>query len=387
MYNAYSTAVCFTVSPLRVEAEMSIEYTTKATQAAPRNLVVGGRGASLEEIARALSERPFKPHPLFVNGHAQTLGAYVWPRRFQYRSHTRDAKRLFTIEEGVQLLAYCRWQEEPRRHPTVVLVHGLEGSSSSIYILGTAAKAFLAGFNVVRLNLRNCGSTEHLTPTLYNSGMSGDLNSVVNELIERDNLRRIFLVGFSMAGNMALKLAGEAPHALPPALAGICAISPSIDLATSAVALEDRANWLYQQSFIRSLRRRMRYKQKLFPDIYDITDLNLVRTVRDFDKRYTSLHGGYESAEDYYARASALPLIGNIQTPTLLIHAQDDPFIPFHSFRDPALTTNPSIIFIAPEHGGHVGFVAADTVGEDRFWSENRIVQFCRLIDETRATA
>lgn len=364
---------------------MSTELSRTITQAAAHTPAGANPRASLDKIARALAERPFVPHPLFVNGHAQTLAAYVWPRRFQLRGHRLDEERYFEVEDGVRLLAHCRWQKERHSSPTIVLIHGLEGSSTSVYILGTAAKAFRAGFNVVRLNLRNCGSTEHLTPTLYNSGMSGDLNAVVHDLIERDRLRRIFLVGFSMAGNMTLKLAGEAPDALPPELAGICAVSPPIDLATSAVALEARANWLYQQSFIRSLRRRMRYKQKLFPDLYDTTDIHLIRTIREFDNRYTSIHGGYENAEDYYARASALPLIRHIRIPSLLIHAQDDPFIPFHSFRDSSLTTTPSLLFIAPEHGGHVGFVAADTHGEDRFWAENRVVQFCKAIDNIRA--
>lgn len=364
---------------------MSIEFNPGINQPPAQNLAVGAtRHVPLDAIKRALTERPFVPHPLFVNGHAQTLVAYVWPRRFQYRSARLDEERYFEIEDGVRLLAHCRWQKDRHSSPTILLVHGLEGSSISIYILGTADKAFRAGFNVVRLNLRNCGSTEHLTPTLYNSGMSGDLNAVVQDLIERDGLRRIFIAGFSMAGNMALKLAGEAPAALPTELSGICAISPPIDLQTSAVSLEERANWIYQQSFIRSLRRRMRHKQKLFPDLYDTTDIHLVRTVRDFDNRYTSVHGGYESAEDYYARASALPLIRHIRIPTLLIHAQDDPFIPFCSFRDSSLTTTPSVTFIAPEHGGHVGFIAADTHGEDRFWSENRVVQFCKLIDLAR---
>lgn len=364
---------------------MSTEQSHTLPQTAARNFGGAGSRIRFDAIRHALAERPFVPHPLFTNGHAQTLVAYAWPRRFQFRAQRQDEERHFQVEDGVQLLAHCRWQKEPRSSPTLVLVHGLEGSSSSIYILSTAAKAFRAGFNIVRLNLRNCGSTEHLTPTLYNSGMSGDLNAVMNELIERDHLKRIFIAGFSMSGNMALKLAGEDSQALPPELSGVCAISPPIDLATSAVALEQRANWLYQQSFIRSLRRRMRYKQKLFPDLYDTTDIHLIRTVREFDNRYTSRHGGYQDAEDYYARASSLPLIRLIQTPTLLIHAQDDPFIPFHSFREPSLTSTPSVIFIAPEHGGHVGFVAADTEGEDRFWAENRILQFCKLVDEARA--
>ncbi|MBD0326035.1 MAG: alpha/beta fold hydrolase, partial [Pyrinomonadaceae bacterium] len=246
---------------------MSINYSpTTTSETAAQNLTSAGRERiSLAPIASALAQHPFEPHPMFSNGHAQTLVAYVWPRRFQYRSHRLDEERYFEVEEDVKLLAYCRWQKDRRKAPTVILVHGLEGSSSSVYILGSAVKAFHLGFNVVRLNIRNCGSTEHLTPTLYHSGMSGDLKFVVEELIERDRLDRIFLVGFSMAGNMVLKLAGENPEALPAELNGICAVSPPIDLASSATSLEERSNWIYQQSFIRSLRRRMRYKQKLYP--------------------------------------------------------------------------------------------------------------------------
>jgi hypothetical protein len=334
------------------------------------------------EIRRVLEEKPFRPHPLFSNGHAQTLAAYAWPRRSSLlRTHRADVERIFEVEPGVRLLAHCRWQPRPTDHPTIVLVHGLEGSSASIYMLGTAEKAFGAGFNVVRLNLRNCGDTEHLTPTLYNSGLSGDLRAVAGELIARDRLRYVFLVGFSMSGNMVLKFAGEDGERVPRELLAVCAVSPSVDLSTCAEAVEQRANWVYQKSFIRSLHRRIRYKQKLYPDLYDTSDLHLVRTIRDFDNRYTALDGGYKDADDYYERASALPLIGRIRIPALIIHAQDDPFIPFHPLHHPSVTDNPYILLLAPPRGGHVGFVGADAKnGEDRFWAENRIVEFCRLV-------
>lgn len=333
-------------------------------------------------IARALEERPFKPHPLFTSGHAQTIAAYMWPRRFSLRAHRIGTERIFEVEPGVRMLAHCRWQPRPVSHPTIVLTHGLEGSNESVYILGTAGKAYRAGFNVVRLNMRNCGNTEHLTPTLYNSGLSGDLRAVVRELIEQDHLPRIFVVGFSMSGNMALKLAGEDGDAAPRELSGICAVSPSVDLSTCADAIEQRSNWLYQRSFIRSLRRRIRQKQRLYPDRYDASGLRTVRTIRDFDNRYTALDAGYRDATDYYERASALPLLRHIRKPTLIIHAQDDPFIPFDPLRHPSVAANPCILLLAPLHGGHVGFVAADTVGEDRFWAENRITQFCSMIDD-----
>jgi predicted alpha/beta-fold hydrolase len=354
-------------------------------QVTPQYIGQGDVQASLAEVARALEERPFKPHPLFTGAHAQTLAGYLWPRRSLLREHRADRERFFEVEPGVRLLAHCRWQANPTSRPTVLLTHGLEGASTSIYMLGTAAKAFRAGFNVVRLNLRNCGNTEHLTPTLYHSGLSGDLFRVVRELIERDRLSSIFLAGFSMSGNMALKLAGEDADTLPRELSAICAVSPSVNLSVCADAIERRANWLYQQSFIRSLRRRIRQKQRLYPHLYDTSDLRRVRTIRDFDNRYTALDGGYRDAADYYERASAFPLIPRIRKPTLIIHAQDDPFIPFDPLRHPSVGENPYILLLAPPCGGHVGFVGANANGEDRFWAENRIVEFCRLIRDRYA--
>jgi predicted alpha/beta-fold hydrolase len=339
----------------------------------------------LGEVARALASKPFRPHPLFGNGHAQTLAAYTWPRRYTLRRHRADEKRLFMVAPSVQMLALCAWQRDRHNHPTLVLVHGLEGSSESIYMLGTTHKAFSTGLNVIRLNLRNCGGTEHLTPTLYNSGLSQDLRAVVRELIEVDKLRRLFLAGFSMAGNMALKFAGEEGDRAPRELLGVCAISPSVDLAASADAIERRENWLYQQQFVRSLRRRMRQKHKLYPDRYDTTDLHLIRTVRDFDERFTTVDGGFASAADYYARSSALTRMGKIRVPTLVIHARDDPFIPFQPLLGPEVAENPYILVLAPPQGGHVGFVGREANGEDRFWAENRIVEFCRLVGELKS--
>lgn len=336
----------------------------------------------LAPIKRSLAEKPFVPHPLFTNGHAQTLAAYVWPRRSKYREQRRDEARLFEVEPGVRLLAHCRWQKERHEHPVMLLLHGLEGSGESVYILGTADKAFRAGFNIVRLNLRTCGQTEHLTPTIYHSGMTGDILYTIRELIEKDKFKELYLVGFSMTGNMSLKLAGDEPEKLPRELRAVCAISPSVDLVAAAETIERRSNWIYRQSFMRSLRSRMRRKKRLFPKLYDTRGLYRVRTIRDFDNRYTSLHGGYRDADDYYARTSSITVISRIQKPTLIIHAEDDPFIPFDPLRHPAFTENPHIILLATKSGGHVGFIAAEANGEDRFWAENRIVEFCRLAHE-----
>ena len=354
---------------------------------------VRGVGASekaqgaLASIKRVLLEKPFVPHPLFKGGHGQTLAGYVWPRRSRLREQVRDETRLFEVEPESRVLAHCRWQQEKSRHPTMLLLHGLEGSTESVYILGTADKAHRAGYNVVRVNLRTCGNTEHLTPTIYHSGMTGDILRVVRELVEKDNLTEIFLVGFSMSGNMALRLAGEEAGGLPFALKALCAVSPSVDLVSAAQTIALRSNWIYQQSFMRSLRSRMRRKKRLFPELYDIRGLHRVRTMRQFDERFTARYGGYRDADDYYARASSISVIPFIERPTLIIHAQDDPFIPFEPLRDPSLTENPYVILLAPESGGHVGFIAAESDGEDRFWAENRVVEFCQLVRERSASS
>jgi predicted alpha/beta-fold hydrolase len=266
--------------------------THRGAPAAVRELLV--------PVARALAEKPFVPHPLFRSGHGQTLSGYAWPRRSRLKDHVRDSTRLFEVEPGVRVLAYCRWQEYRSEHPTVLLLHGLEGSTESIYILGTADKAYRAGFNVVRVNLRTCGKTEHLTPTIYHSGLTGDISFIIRELIETDGSKEIYLVGFSMSGNMSLRLAGAEAASLPHELAAVCAISPSVDLVAAASTIERRSNRIYQRSFMRSLRTRVRRKKKLFPELYDTRGLRHVRTIREFDERYTARHGGYRDADDYY---------------------------------------------------------------------------------------
>jgi predicted alpha/beta-fold hydrolase len=337
----------------------------------------------LAAVARAFRAKPFVPHRFARGGHAQTL---VSGLRGKTNTRLNDEirgyePRAFQVEPSATLLAHCRWQAERAASPTLVLVHGLEGSSRSHYMRGTGRKAFTAGFNVVSLNLRNCGDTEHLADTLYHSGMSGDIRRVVGELSERDRLPSIFLAGFSMGGNIVLKLAGEYGADFPSALGGVCAVSPSLDLSACAAQIERRENMIYQSSFMRALRRRIRRKQRLHPQVYDVSNLRRVRTVRQFDERFTAPQAGFRDADDYYAQSSALPLVARIRVPTLVLHAQDDPIIPASSFLDPALADNTSVLLVMPEHGGHVAFVAhAGTGTEDRFWAENRVVEFCRLL-------
>lgn len=334
----------------------------------------------LAHAASIFSDKPFIPHRFFRGGHAQTLVAYAWPRRS--RLQVQDQERLFDIRDDVKLLAHCRWQTAFKAAPTLVLWHGMEGSTESVYMLAIAKKAFRDGFNVVRVNLRNCGGSEHLTPTLYHGGLSEDLRAVTSELIEHDGLQRIFMIGYSLGGNLVLKLAGEYAGNPPPEVLGICAVSPSVDLSASANEIRRRSNWIYERDFLRRMRKRIYVKKRLYPDLYDISKLKSIRTIRGFDENFTAISHGFSGADEYYEKSSSIRLIDRIQIPTLIIHAKDDPFIPFAPLQSPALVANPYILFLATEHGGHVAFVGEEPSGEDRFWAENRAVEFCRLGNE-----
>ena len=257
-----------------------------------------------------------------------------------------------------------------------MLVHGLEGSSKSGYMMGLAERAFAQGWNAVRLNQRNCGGTETLTPTLYNSGLSGDYRAVLIDLIERDSLSEVFFAGYSMGGNLVLKMAGELADAAPRQLRGVAAVCPCIDLAACADAVALPGNFVYQVHFVRSLKKRMRGKSRLFPGKFDLSRMERVRTLREFDDVITARYCGFRDASDYYARSSALRVMGDIRVPTFVLISQDDPFVPFSSFSNPALTRNPEIVLAAPERGGHCAFISLDS-GAARFWAEARVVEFC----------
>jgi predicted alpha/beta-fold hydrolase len=318
--------------------------------------------------------REFIPHPVLRNAHAMTLAGALLPRRFPRLPQPQE--RLFAIEPGTQLLAKCHWQPEPAESPTLVLVHGLEGSSESAGICGVAEKAWVSGFNVIRVNQRNRGGTERLTRTLYNSGLSGDFAAVLRELVDADKLPEVFFGGSSQGGNLVLKMAGELGSAAPVELRGVVTVCPALDLAACADALAAPGNGLYEWHFVRSLRASMRRKAALFPGAFRLDGLDHVRTVREFDDLITAPYFGYRDASDYYAQASAARVVDRTAVPTLIITAQDDPFVPYSSFAFPGLTLNPYIQFVAPEHGGHCAFVSS-SAGWERYWAEARVIEFC----------
>lgn len=324
--------------------------------------------------AQRTRRRRFEAHPWFRNPHLITVMASYWPRDLSRLPSATT--RLFEVEAGTRLLAKCHWQVAPQKHPTVVLVHGLEGSSESQYMLGTGAKAFTVGFNVIRVNQRNCGGTEHLTPTLDHSGLAADYRTVLGELMGKDGLPEIFFVGYSIGGNLILKMAGELGAEHPAQLRGICAVSPCLDLALSSKGSGQARNLLYEMYFVQSMRSKLRKKAELFPKQYGQSKLPWPLTLRKWHEIITAPAWGYRDAAEYYRDASALPWIAEIRLPTLIITAEDDPFVPIDSFRRPEIAGNPFVTLTVTEHGGHCAFVSCDD-GSERFWAESQVVEFC----------
>lgn len=308
------------------------------------------------------------------NGHLMTV--YCWWRKRAYPRLPPAADRYFDVENGTRVLAHCYWQPVPSQHPVLLGLHGLEGSSSAHYMLGIAEKAFTAGFSVVLLNQRNCGGTEHLAPGLYHSGLTADADHVLRELASRDGISRAVVAGYSLGGNLALKLAGDYGAAPPALLRAVCAVSPIVEVSACVHALERPSNLIYQWNFVKGLRARMRRKAAHHPEAFPLERLPSVRTVRQFDETFTAPHFGFQGAEDYYHRASAMRVAEHISVPALIIAAADDPFVPASLFDAPALRRNPHITTLVTRHGGHCGFLSDPGPDDDGYWAESAVVRF-----------
>lgn len=311
---------------------------------------------------------PFQP--LFRNPHLATLAGNFW-RRPESEARWPVEAVLYRTEPEVQVLVHAQKPEgEPRGE--VILIHGLEGSSTSGYARSMAHAALSRGFAVHRFNMRGCGGTEKLALLSYHAGQTCDVLAVIRERATASKAP-LFLIGYSLGGNVALKLAGELGREAAGLIAGVAAVSAPIELALSAAALERRANLLYQDRFVKRLKDRVRRKHPMSPDLYPLEPLDKIRTVIEFDNHYTAKIFGFGTAANYFQTQSSNQFLEQIRIPTLLVHAQDDPLVPFQMYRHPAFRRNPQLHLLAPDHGGHLGFLSRH---RPRFWLDETILEW-----------
>jgi predicted alpha/beta-fold hydrolase len=316
--------------------------------------------------------RPFVPY--FRNPHLLTIAGNYWRRGADERRFPVQTK-FYDTEPGVQVLVHS---QAPASEPVaqLILVHGLEGSSSAGYARSLAQAALEAGCATHRFNMRSCGGTEHLSGrTLYHSGQTSDLLAVVQQISGQQHARHapLFLAGFSLGGNVVLKLAGELGSSASPLIAGVMATSTPIDLAACVRQLDKPSNAIYARRFVTRLKERVRAKERFTPGLFDLAGLDLVRNIYDFDDRFTARAFGFGTADNYYATQSSNQFLDRIRVPTLLVQAKDDPLIPFAVYDHPAFSTNPNLRLLAVEHGGHLGFISKT---KPRFWLDQVLVNW-----------
>jgi predicted alpha/beta-fold hydrolase len=301
--------------------------------------------------------RPFEP--LFTNPHLQTIASHYWRRDGGERRFPLTAQR-YRTEPDVEVLVHSQ-QPEGVPRGAVVMVHGLEGSGEAGYMRSLAGAALRSGFAAHRFHMRSCGGTEHLCRTLYHAGLTSDLLAVVKQLEPP-----VVLAGFSLGGNVVVKLAGELGDGARQWISAVCAVSTPLDLAACAARIHDRDNFLYERRFVRRMCRRLRATGRYQPEEYES-----LRSVFDLDDRITAPSFGFGNAANYYATQSSGQFLDRIRVPTLLVQAKDDTFIPFRVFEE--LPRNPCVKLVATAHGGHLGFIAR---GPSRFWLDDILMEW-----------
>jgi predicted alpha/beta-fold hydrolase len=324
--------------------------------------------------------RPFVPRRFLSNGHLQTIVGSVLPRT---HSLPEPETQLIEVEAATSPRAasfvscQCHWQPTEVRSErlTMVIVHGLEGSSSSPYVLGNSSRAWKAGCNVVRMNMRSCGAGQDLSPTIYHAGRSEDVAIVMAEMARKHRIGSFALVGYSMGGNLVLKLAGELGAAAPPYLKAIVGVSPLMDLVASSAAVHEPQNLLYASRFLADLIKHIRHQAELYPELYSVEGLNKIRTLRQFDEEIVARYGGFAGADDYHQRAASSNWVQDITVPTLILQALDDPFIRMTPETRAKILANPHVRLVETRHGGHCAFLSLEP-GDAGFWAERTLLDF-----------
>ncbi len=309
----------------------------------------------------------YRPPPLFRNGHAQT----IFPSQCRHiHGVLYQRLRITTPDDDFLDLDYSMIGASR----LVVITHGLEGNSQRAYVLGMVRAMNRRGWDALAWNFRACGGEINRKERLYHSGDTADLETVVQHVLDSNRYEQLALVGFSMGGNITLKYLGEHGQAVSEVIRAAVAFSVPCDLYSGAIKMARASNTLYMNRFLLGLGKKIRIKAHMFPGRFEIKDYHRIRTFKEFDGRYTAPLHGFASAEDYYEKASCKPWLPRIAIPTLLVNAEDDPFLAPPCYPREEARQSPCFHFEAPAHGGHVGFVTSNSNGE--YWSETRAAGF-----------
>ncbi len=312
----------------------------------------------------------FVPHRLLRNGHLQTIvGSYVFGPRVKLPSRYHELEVAGAAGDRVVVLETVPdgWR---RGDPSALLVHGLGGCARSPYMVRVASRLHRRGVRVVRMNLRGAGSGFGLSRSVYHAGRTDDLRRVVEWMAGRAPGSPFALVGFSLGANLVLKLAAEATDDPLAGLDCVLAANPPIDLSACCRQMQLPGNRVYDRNFVRLLRKDIARLHRVFPDLEPIRFPKRM-SLYEFDNIYTAPRNGFADAEDYYRRSSAGPCIPRIEVPGLVIHSQDDPFIPSEPFR--TVPFPPQLALELISSGGHLGYLSQTRWMGDRRWLDSRL--------------
>ncbi len=328
----------------------------------------------MRESARSFRAPWWLPGP-----HLQT----IWGRLTRGRRLLQLSREWLETPDGDGLIV--DHLEGPAGSPRVVLLHGLEGSSHSVYIQGLLGEIASRGWRATAMNFRSCARDPrnlsrmipNRRPRLYHSGETGDLDFLLKTLAAREGEAPIFAIGVSLGGNVLLKWLGE--HPSETLLAAAAAVSVPYDLAAGSRHLERGAGRLYVEAFLKTLRKKALDSARRFPEAANRMDVERVRRSRtfyEFDDAATAPLHGFRDAEDYYAHSSSLGFIGSIRVPTLCLSAEDDPFLPPAVLPRAKAAASPFVEIVATSSGGHIGFISGPLPWKTRFWAEEFVVQW-----------
>jgi predicted alpha/beta-fold hydrolase len=307
---------------------------------------------------------------MLANPHLQTIVGFLWRGR-PFRYPTRQVR--VRLDDGDQLVLHDSvprdWRDD---RPTALLIHGMGGDSQSGYVQRTAARLYRRNVRVVRIDLRGAGAGFGLAEKFYHGGRSEDIRAALAEMLAWSPESPLWVLGFSLGGNMALKLAGEAAEEPVPGLDRVAAVAPPIDVLRCSHLISQRHNRFYDRFFASQLMRLARLRAEYYPNP-PLPEFPRRASIREFDDLFTAPRCGFVDAHDYYRRASSFPLIPKIAVPTLIVTARDDPFVAVEPFEE--LTCPPHVHVEIHDHGGHLGFLGDDGEGGIR-WVERRIVDW-----------